>query len=189
MITFWWKIMKTNMFSLTITGNNESCTVSLETFIAKYKWLLFHIDFCICREPHTLIQKASAAVTAVNPAVLKEAIWDRRVFRVFFLPLFACVWMRYHLKSILFDFTCVQVGDQWVSPHNRCVWSECVQVNEEVFIQHTNVSCHLMDTPSCPLGTELQCNNVDDCCPTCHCGTNSLSSTHKLTQSKINLKG
>ncbi|XP_056092012.1 von Willebrand factor [Rhinichthys klamathensis goyatoka] len=62
-----------------------------------------------------------------------------------------------------------QVGEQWVSPHDRCVWSECAQVNEEVFIQHTNTSCHLMDTPTCPLGTELQCNTVDDCCPTCHC--------------------
>ncbi|XP_016403144.1 von Willebrand factor [Sinocyclocheilus rhinocerous] len=62
-----------------------------------------------------------------------------------------------------------QVGEQWVSPQDRCVWSECVQVNEEVFIQHTNVSCHLMDTPTCPLGTELQCNTVEDCCPTCHC--------------------
>ncbi|XP_039510334.1 von Willebrand factor-like [Pimephales promelas] len=62
-----------------------------------------------------------------------------------------------------------QVGEQWVSPHDRCVLSVCAQVNEEVFIQHTNISCHLMDTPTCPLGTELQCNTADDCCPTCHC--------------------
>ncbi|XP_062861316.1 von Willebrand factor [Trichomycterus rosablanca] len=61
------------------------------------------------------------------------------------------------------------VGERWVSPDNRCVQSECVRVNEEIFIQHTNVSCHLMDTPSCPLGTELRCNTADDCCPTCHC--------------------
>uniref|UniRef100_A0A9J8CX21 von Willebrand factor n=1 Tax=Cyprinus carpio carpio TaxID=630221 RepID=A0A9J8CX21_CYPCA len=76
-----------------------------------------------------------------------------------------------HLRqaNILFNSTCVQVGEQWVSPQDRCVWSQCVQINEEVFIQHINVSCHLMDTPSCPLGTELQCNTVEDCCPTCHC--------------------
>lgn len=84
MITFWWKIIKKNMFSLTITCGDESCTVSLETFVAI---IMISHWFCICREPHTLIQKASAAVTAVNPAVLKEAIWDRRVFSVFFLLL------------------------------------------------------------------------------------------------------
>ncbi|KAK1784997.1 hypothetical protein P4O66_018435, partial [Electrophorus voltai] len=61
------------------------------------------------------------------------------------------------------------VGEQWVSPENQCVLMECVQVNEEVFIQHTNVSCHLKDTPSCPLGTELQCNTIESCCPACHC--------------------
>uniref|UniRef100_A0A3B4EJ56 von Willebrand factor n=1 Tax=Pygocentrus nattereri TaxID=42514 RepID=A0A3B4EJ56_PYGNA len=63
------------------------------------------------------------------------------------------------------------VGERWVSPDNRCVVNECLQVNEEVFIQHTNVSCQLMDTPTCPLGTELHCNTVDDCCPSCSCGT------------------
>ncbi|XP_053533763.1 von Willebrand factor [Ictalurus punctatus] len=62
-----------------------------------------------------------------------------------------------------------QVGESWVSPDNQCVLSECVQVNEEVFIQHTNVSCRIMDMPSCPLGTELHCNTADHCCPTCQC--------------------
>lgn len=85
-----------------------------------------------------------------------------------------------HVKDILFNSTCVQVGEQWVSPQDRCVWSQCVQVNEEVFIQHTNTSCHLMDTPTCPLGTELQCNTVEACCPTCHCGTNSFIHTQKV---------
>ncbi|MCJ8733665.1 hypothetical protein PDJAM_G00226260 [Pangasius djambal] len=62
-----------------------------------------------------------------------------------------------------------QVGESWVSPDNPCVLSECVQVNEEVFIQHTNVSCRIMDMPACPLGTELHCNTADSCCPTCQC--------------------
>ncbi|XP_056621756.1 von Willebrand factor [Triplophysa dalaica] len=62
-----------------------------------------------------------------------------------------------------------EIGDQWLSPHDNCVSSECVQVNDEVFIQHMNVSCKLMDTPTCPLGTELQCNTADGCCPSCHC--------------------
>uniref|UniRef100_A0A8B9JXB1 von Willebrand factor n=1 Tax=Astyanax mexicanus TaxID=7994 RepID=A0A8B9JXB1_ASTMX len=61
------------------------------------------------------------------------------------------------------------VGEQWVSPDNKCVINECVRVNEEVFIQYINVSCQLMDTPTCPLGTELRCNTADDCCPSCHC--------------------
>ncbi|KAI2653383.1 von Willebrand factor [Labeo rohita] len=62
------------------------------------------------------------------------------------------------------------VGEQWVSPHDRCVWSECVQVNEEVFIQHINVSCHLMDTPTCPLGTELHSNGCLCDESNCYCG-------------------
>ncbi|XP_030646283.1 von Willebrand factor [Chanos chanos] len=61
------------------------------------------------------------------------------------------------------------VGERWLSPDNKCVLNECVQVNEEVFISHTNISCHPVDTPTCPLGTELRCNTADDCCPTCHC--------------------
>ncbi|GAA6111404.1 von Willebrand factor, partial [Tachysurus ichikawai] len=62
-----------------------------------------------------------------------------------------------------------QVGESWVSAANQCVLSECVRVNEEVFIQHTNVSCRIMDMPTCPLGTELRCDTSINCCPTCQC--------------------
>ncbi|XP_053356531.1 von Willebrand factor [Clarias gariepinus] len=62
-----------------------------------------------------------------------------------------------------------QVGESWVSADNQCVFSECVQVNEEVFIQHTNISCRLMDMPVCPLGTELHCDTANGCCPSCQC--------------------
>ncbi|XP_031420651.2 von Willebrand factor, partial [Clupea harengus] len=62
-----------------------------------------------------------------------------------------------------------EVGEQWQNDATGCVLSECVRVNQEVFIAHTNVSCHMMDTPTCPLGTELQCNTVDHCCPVCQC--------------------
>lgn len=43
-----------------------------------------------------------------------------------------------------------------------------MKVRDEVFISATNVSCSAMDTPSCPLGTELRCD-TQDCCPRCHC--------------------
>ncbi|MBN3295673.1 VWF factor, partial [Amia calva] len=62
-----------------------------------------------------------------------------------------------------------KVGEKWTSPQKPCVVNECVRVNDEVFISHYNVSCSQMDIPKCPLGTELQCNNFDDCCPTCQC--------------------
>lgn len=67
------------------------------------------------------------------------------------------------------DGTLKQVGARWQADAIGCVWSECVRVNQEVFIAHSNVSCHMLDAPSCPLGTELQCNTVDHCCPVCHC--------------------
>ncbi|KAF7248093.1 von Willebrand factor, partial [Varanus komodoensis] len=51
-----------------------------------------------------------------------------------------------------------EVGSEWQSPSNPCIIRECVQVNEEVFIQTKNVSCTKMETPSCPFGTELHCN-------------------------------
>ncbi|KAG7456027.1 hypothetical protein MATL_G00247310 [Megalops atlanticus] len=62
-----------------------------------------------------------------------------------------------------------RVGERWRSPGNRCVVNECVKVNNEVFVSQFNVSCHQLDTPSCPLGTELHCNTGNDCCPTCQC--------------------
>uniref|UniRef100_A0A8D2JFW5 von Willebrand factor n=1 Tax=Varanus komodoensis TaxID=61221 RepID=A0A8D2JFW5_VARKO len=63
-----------------------------------------------------------------------------------------------------------EVGSEWQSPSNPCIIRECVQVNEEVFIQTKNVSCTKMETPSCPFGTELHCNKNSGCCPSCHCG-------------------
>ncbi|KAM3608632.1 uncharacterized protein V6R79_002011 [Siganus canaliculatus] len=61
-----------------------------------------------------------------------------------------------------------RVGEVWQSPHDKCVLQQCVKVKEEVFISATNISCSSMDTPSCPLGTELRCD-TQDCCPHCHC--------------------
>ncbi|XP_027128551.1 von Willebrand factor [Larimichthys crocea] len=61
-----------------------------------------------------------------------------------------------------------QVGEVWQSPHDKCVLHRCVKMKDEVFITTENVSCPVMDTPSCPLGTELRCN-TQDCCPLCHC--------------------
>ncbi|NWS13317.1 VWF factor, partial [Pachyramphus minor] len=62
-----------------------------------------------------------------------------------------------------------QVGSEWRSPFNRCIINSCVQVNNEVFVQEKNVSCAQMDVPACPEGTELQCNQIIDCCPSCRC--------------------
>ncbi|XP_010783151.1 von Willebrand factor isoform X2 [Notothenia coriiceps] len=60
------------------------------------------------------------------------------------------------------------VGEVWQSPHEKCVLHQCLKVKDEAFISATNVSCSALDTPSCPLGTELRCN-TEDCCPRCHC--------------------
>uniref|UniRef100_A0A4W6D791 von Willebrand factor n=1 Tax=Lates calcarifer TaxID=8187 RepID=A0A4W6D791_LATCA len=60
------------------------------------------------------------------------------------------------------------VGEVWQSPHDKCVLHQCVKVRDQVFISATNISCSAMDTPSCPLGTELRCD-TQDCCPRCHC--------------------
>ncbi|XP_037308269.2 von Willebrand factor [Pungitius pungitius] len=60
------------------------------------------------------------------------------------------------------------VGETWPSPHDKCVLHQCMKVKDELFISATNVSCSVMETPSCPLGTELRCN-TQDCCPSCHC--------------------
>nr|XP_019934117.1 PREDICTED: von Willebrand factor [Paralichthys olivaceus] len=60
------------------------------------------------------------------------------------------------------------VGEVWQSPHDKCVQHQCVKVKDDVFVSATNISCSAMDTPSCPLGTELHCD-TQDCCPRCHC--------------------
>ncbi|XP_068596007.1 von Willebrand factor [Brachionichthys hirsutus] len=61
-----------------------------------------------------------------------------------------------------------QVGEVWQTPLDKCVLQQCVKVKDQVFISTTNVSCSAMNTPTCPLGTELRCN-MQDCCPRCHC--------------------
>lgn len=66
--------------------------------------------------------------------------------------------------------TSPQVGTEWRSPWNRCIVNECVRVNNEVFVQQKNVSCSHIDVPDCPEGTELRCDQVIDCCPSCRCG-------------------
>uniref|UniRef100_A0A4W6D782 von Willebrand factor n=1 Tax=Lates calcarifer TaxID=8187 RepID=A0A4W6D782_LATCA len=65
-----------------------------------------------------------------------------------------------NLRHVDFNLTC--------SPHDKCVLHQCVKVRDQVFISATNISCSAMDTPSCPLGTELRCD-TQDCCPRCHC--------------------
>uniref|UniRef100_A0A803VYC1 von Willebrand factor n=1 Tax=Ficedula albicollis TaxID=59894 RepID=A0A803VYC1_FICAL len=65
-----------------------------------------------------------------------------------------------------------EVGTEWRSPWNPCIVNECVRVNNEVFVQQKNVSCSQMDVPDCPEGTELRCDQVIDCCPSCRCGKN-----------------
>ncbi|MGH0133630.1 UNVERIFIED_CONTAM: hypothetical protein FKN15_075999 [Acipenser sinensis] len=72
------------------------------------------------------------------------------------------------------------VGERWRSAQNPCVISECMQVNEEVFINQQNLSCSQLDTPHCPPGTTLQCDTFGDCCPSCHCGT--VQSTRTQSQ-------
>ncbi|XP_066039748.1 von Willebrand factor [Chamaea fasciata] len=62
-----------------------------------------------------------------------------------------------------------EVGTEWRSPWNRCIVNECVRVNSEVFVQQKNVSCSQMDVPDCPEGTELRCDQMIDCCPSCRC--------------------
>ncbi|XP_060891247.1 von Willebrand factor [Labrus mixtus] len=61
-----------------------------------------------------------------------------------------------------------RVGEVWQSPGDKCLLNQCLKVKDEVFISERNVSCPLMDAPSCPLGTQLQCD-LQDCCPRCHC--------------------
>ncbi|XP_028664014.2 von Willebrand factor [Erpetoichthys calabaricus] len=62
------------------------------------------------------------------------------------------------------------VGEKWKSLENPCVVHECVKINDEVFINHSNMSCLEMDTPKCPVGLQLQCQVPSGaCCPHCQC--------------------
>ncbi|KAM6093690.1 von Willebrand factor [Chlamydotis macqueenii] len=67
------------------------------------------------------------------------------------------------------DFRLHEVGTEWRSPFNHCIINECVRVNNEVFVQQKNFSCSQMDVPDCPEGTELRCDQIIDCCPSCRC--------------------
>uniref|UniRef100_A0A8D0WKY0 von Willebrand factor n=1 Tax=Sus scrofa TaxID=9823 RepID=A0A8D0WKY0_PIG len=60
------------------------------------------------------------------------------------------------------------VGSHWASPENPCLINECVRVKEEVFVQQRNVSCPMLDVPTCPVGFQLSCK-TSGCCPTCRC--------------------
>ncbi|KYO44719.1 hypothetical protein Y1Q_0016835 [Alligator mississippiensis] len=62
-----------------------------------------------------------------------------------------------------------EVGTKWRSPFKPCIVNECVRMNNEVFIQKMNVSCSQMDMPDCQVGTELRCDRIIDCCPSCYC--------------------
>ncbi|XP_032850933.2 von Willebrand factor isoform X2 [Tyto alba] len=62
-----------------------------------------------------------------------------------------------------------EVGTEWRSPFNHCIINECIRVNNEVFVQQKNLSCSQMDVPDCPEGTELRCDQIIDCCPSCRC--------------------
>ncbi|XP_061679970.1 von Willebrand factor isoform X2 [Syngnathoides biaculeatus] len=61
-----------------------------------------------------------------------------------------------------------QVGERWQSSINKCVMHECMRLKGELFIASTNISCSTIETPPCPLGSEMRCD-TQDCCPRCHC--------------------
>lgn len=83
--------MKTNVFPYSNMQWWIMHSMSKDIY-SKVNMIVISHWFCICREPHTHIQKASAVVTAVNPAVWKEAIWDGRVesFSFYSLLVFEC---------------------------------------------------------------------------------------------------
>lgn len=84
---------------------------------------------------------------------------------------------------LLCRFYCLcssQVGEVWLSSQDKCVMQQCVKVGDGVFISASNVSCSNVETPSCPIGTELQCN-TQDCCPRCHCGTQKHTHIEEAT--------
>ncbi|XP_059510645.1 von Willebrand factor isoform X1 [Stegostoma tigrinum] len=62
-----------------------------------------------------------------------------------------------------------QAGEQWPSPDNPCITLECLELNGEVIVHEKNKSCTHIDVPTCPLGYELKCNRVINCCPMCQC--------------------
>ncbi|XP_069861108.1 von Willebrand factor [Dipodomys merriami] len=60
------------------------------------------------------------------------------------------------------------VGTRWAAQENPCLINQCVRVNEEVFVQQSNVTCPPLDVPTCPTGFQLSCE-TSACCPSCHC--------------------
>ncbi|XP_012879050.1 PREDICTED: von Willebrand factor [Dipodomys ordii] len=60
------------------------------------------------------------------------------------------------------------VGTRWAAQENPCLINQCVRVNEEVFVQQSNVSCPPLDVPTCPTGFQLSCE-TSACCPSCRC--------------------
>ncbi|XP_072327782.1 LOW QUALITY PROTEIN: von Willebrand factor [Scyliorhinus torazame] len=62
-----------------------------------------------------------------------------------------------------------RAGEQWLSPDNPCMMLECMELNGEVIVHPKNKSCTNIDIPKCPLGYELKCDRVSNCCPVCHC--------------------
>ncbi|XP_067860893.1 von Willebrand factor [Heptranchias perlo] len=62
-----------------------------------------------------------------------------------------------------------QAGEQWTSPDNPCITIECLELNGEVILHEKNTSCSHIDVPKCPLGYELKCDRIKDCCPLCQC--------------------
>uniref|UniRef100_A0A8C2U1F5 von Willebrand factor n=1 Tax=Coturnix japonica TaxID=93934 RepID=A0A8C2U1F5_COTJA len=88
-------------------------------------------------------------------------------------------WSRGDADSRLYE-----VGTEWRSPFNKCIINECVRVNDEVFVQKRNLTCSQMDIPDCPDGTELRCDQVIDCCPSCRCGK-ALCMTNEISEELI----
>ncbi|XP_041058158.1 von Willebrand factor [Carcharodon carcharias] len=62
-----------------------------------------------------------------------------------------------------------RAGEQWTSPDNPCITLECMELNGEVILHKKNKSCTHIDVPKCPLGYELKCDRVINCCPMCQC--------------------
>uniref|UniRef100_A0A3B3BI39 VWFC domain-containing protein n=1 Tax=Oryzias melastigma TaxID=30732 RepID=A0A3B3BI39_ORYME len=83
-------------------------------------------------------------------------------------------------KPPVCDQSCpLVVGEVWHPPSDSCTIHQCVKVNDAVFISTTNVSCAVMDAPTCPLGAELHCETVD-CCPRCYCPVHACVLNHTV---------
>ncbi|XP_072418254.1 von Willebrand factor [Chiloscyllium punctatum] len=65
--------------------------------------------------------------------------------------------------------TVYQAGERWPSLDDPCITMECLELNGEVIVHELNKSCTHIDVPKCPLGYELKCNGVRNCCPMCQC--------------------